>query len=156
MFNVVDLEETLKLENQFCFVLYALSRRVTSLYRPLLKPLGITYPQYLVMLVLWESHGEKTGRFSGSSIKYLCEKLHLDTGTLTPLLKRMEQQQLITRTRSVRDEREVVVALTEQGINLKEQAKSIPMTMLCQSKMPVDQVGPIQQQLVALLAAVDK
>lgn len=151
MFNTLDLNETLKLDNQICFVLYALSRKITGLYRPLLKPLGITYPQYLVLLVLWEAHDQAASGFKGVTIKALCERLHLDTGTLTPLLKRMEQHGLLSRVRGVTDEREVKVSLTDKGINLKERAKEIPMTMLCQSQLPIDKVGPLQAELRALL-----
>jgi DNA-binding MarR family transcriptional regulator len=154
VFNLIDADETLKLENQFCFVLYALSRQVTALYRPLLKPLGLTYPQYLVMLVLWEASAREDEHFAGLPVKGLCEKLLLDTGTLTPLLKRMEQQGLVTRQRSQEDEREVRVALTPQGRELKEQAKSIPMTLLCQSRLPLDRIGPLQAELKSLLGVM--
>jgi DNA-binding MarR family transcriptional regulator len=154
VFNLIDSDETLKLENQFCFVLYALSRQVTALYRPLLKPLGLTYPQYLVMLVLWEASRSDAAEFSGLPVKVLCDKLLLDTGTLTPLLKRMEQQGLVTRQRSQNDEREVLVALTQQGIDLKERAKTVPMTMLCQSRLPLDRLGPLQADLKSLLGMV--
>lgn len=154
MFNLVDADETLKLDNQFCFALYALSRKVTSLYRPLLKPLGLTYPQYLAMLVLWEQTDAASDQ-QGVSIKLLCEKLLLDTGTLTPLLKRMEQQGLLTRNRSQRDEREVLIRLTLKGVELKEQAKQVPFSMLCQSNLPIDKVGPLQQELRELLALTE-
>ncbi|MCG8673742.1 MAG: MarR family transcriptional regulator [Pseudomonadales bacterium] len=155
MFNLVNFDETLKLDNQFCFVLYALSRKITSLYRPLLKPLGLTYPQYLVMLLLWEAQradSSESKEQKGVSIKYLGERLYLDTGTLTPLLKRMESQGLLTRVRSQLDEREVLVTLTDAGIDLKERAKQIPMDLLCQSNMPLDKIGPLQSELKALLA----
>lgn len=153
MFNLINADDTLKLDNQFCFVLYALSRQVTALYRPLLKPLGLTYPQYLVMLVLWEAEGADVGELrEGIPVKALCSKLMLDTGTLTPLLKRMEQQGLIVRNRSRQDEREVRVMLTEAGQLMKDKAKDIPFTMLCQSRLPMDRVGPLQAELKALLA----
>ena len=149
MFNVIDADETLKLDNQFCFVLYALSRKITALYRPLLKPLGLTYPQCLVMLVLWEA--ARQADFAGIPVKVLCERLFLDTGTLTPLLKRMEQQKLLVRKRSKEDEREVYIKLTEAGLELKAQAQSVPMAMLCQSQLPLDKIGPLQSELKALL-----
>ena len=155
MFNLVDMDETLKLDNQFCFVLYALSRKVTALYRPLLKPLGLTYPQYLVMLVMWESRRDDSGSDQGVAIKSLCQRLQLDTGTLTPLLKRMESQGLVCRQRSARDEREVLVTLTDTGRDLKEQARAIPMSMLCQSHLPMDRVGPLQAELRELLEMMD-
>lgn len=153
MFNLIDSDETLKLDNQFCFAIYALSRKVTGLYRPLLKPLGLTYPQYLVLLVLWEEHSKSPEQ--GVNIKLLCERLMLDTGTLTPLLKRMEGQGVISRNRSAIDEREVLVALTEDGIALKEKAKHIPMTLMCQSNLPVDRVGPLLQELKQLLCVIE-
>ncbi|MBP3890544.1 MAG: MarR family transcriptional regulator [Solobacterium sp.] len=112
-------DEFLKLENQLCFPLYASARKVVNLYTPLLKPLGITYTQYLVFLVLWESPRQTVGE--------LCEKLHLDTGTLTPLLKKMETAGFITRARSSADERVVEIELSEKGKALKEQARDIPV-----------------------------
>lgn len=154
MFNLVDSDETLKLDNQFCFALYALSRKVTSLYRPLLKPLGLTYPQYLVMMVLWEQESASTDH-QGVSIKLLCEKLFLDTGTLTPLLKRMEQQGLLSRNRSKHDEREVLIRLTDKGVALKEDAKQVPINMLCQSNLPIDRIGPLQTELRELLSLTE-
>ena len=113
-----DYREAMKLQNQLCFPLYAAARRVTGLYTPYLKPLGLTYTQYLVLLVLWERDGLTVGE--------LCEKLMLDNGTLSPLLKKMEQAGYVTRARSRQDERVVVITLTEQGKALQEQAKDIP------------------------------
>ena len=103
--------EQLRLENQLCFPLYAASRAVTQKYTPYLKPLGITYTQYLVLLVLWETDGQR--------VSQLCEKLYLDSGTVTPLLKKMEQEDLVVRKRSSEDERVVIVSLTEKGSGLK-------------------------------------
>ena len=148
MFNLIDADETLKLDNQLCFALYALSRKMTSLYRPLLKELNITYPQYLVLMVLWEEAAEKP---AGVAIKHLCERLFLDTGTLTPLLKRLETNGFVSRQRSVNDEREVLIALTSEGVALKEKAAAIPMQMLCSGHIPFDKVGPLQQELRQLL-----
>ncbi len=110
--------EQLKLENQLCFPLYACSRRIVSRYAPLFKPLGITYTQYIVFLALWEEDGQSVGE--------LCRRLYLDSGTLTPLLKKMEEAGFLTRSRSSRDERVVLVTLTDKGRALKEQAKDIP------------------------------
>ena len=110
--------EILKLQNQVCFPLYAASRLVVQAYRPLLADLGLTYPQYLVMLVLWEQDGVSVG--------HLGERLYLDSGTLTPLLKRLEKQGLVERKRSVQDDRTVENFLTEEGKLLKEQAVGIP------------------------------
>ena len=108
----------LKLENQLCFPLYAAARKTTSLYTPFLKPLGLTYTQYIVFLILWE---EQT-----ASVRELCQKLFLDSGTLTPLLKKMEEAGYVTRSRCLRDERVVMVSLTEKGEKLREKAISIP------------------------------
>ena len=114
-----DYHEAMKLENQLCFPLYAAARRVTGLYTPHLKHLGLTYTQYIVFLVLWEKDGITVGE--------LCERLMLDNGTLSPLLKKMEQAGYVTRTRCAGDERVVVITLTEQGRALQEQAQDIPL-----------------------------
>lgn len=125
--------EQLKLDNQLCFLLYSSSRAMTKLYRPLLNELGLTYPQYLVMLVLWQSASES----KVCSIGDLCEALYLDTGTLTPLLKRLEQSHWISRQRASDDERRVDVHLTEQGLSLQKSAESIPEQMLCRAQAVV-------------------
>lgn len=114
----------LKLDQQICFPLYSVSRLVTKEYKPLLQKLGVTYPQYLVLLVLWEE-GE-------IPVKRISEKLFLGTNTLTPLLRRMESSGLIERNRSKLDERSVLISLTEYGENLKEQAKTIPSQLIDQ------------------------
>ena len=114
-----DKDAVLRLENQLCFPLYAAARKVTSLYTPYFKPLGLTYTQYIVLLVLWEQKKATVGE--------LCKKLWLDNGTLTPLLKKLEEKGLVTRTRSEEDERVVTVSITEEGEALKEQARSIPL-----------------------------
>ena len=110
--------EQLKLENQLCFPLYAAARAVVGKYGPLLKELGLTYTQYIVMMVLWEN--------DGVSVRSLGEKLHLDSGTLTPLLKKLESIGYVTRKRSEEDERVVLVSLTETGRGLKEKAAEVP------------------------------
>lgn len=115
--------DLLKLDNQLCFPLYALSRKVTAIYRPLLDKIGLTYPQYLVMMLLWENQK--------LTIKEIGEQLMLDTGTLTPLLKRMEQKKLLSRTRSMQDERIVEIEITPTGSNLKTAAAEIPTQMVC-------------------------
>jgi len=109
--------ERLKLENQLCFPLYAASRLVTKCYQPLLEELGLTYPQYLVLLVLWET--------DSVNLKVLSDKLHLQSNTLTPLLKRMEDTGLISRTRSQEDERSIIISLTDQGKLFKLKAPKI-------------------------------
>lgn len=113
-----DRDEQLRLDHQLCFPLYAAARKVTSLYTPYLKPLGITYTQYVVFLVLWEEDGQTVGE--------LGKRLYLDSGTLTPLLKKMEENGFVVRSRSPKDERVVTISLTEKGSALKEQAKEIP------------------------------
>ena len=108
----------LRLDSQLCFPLYACARKVTGAYGPMLKPLGLTYTQYLVMLALWENEKEKVGE--------LCHRLYLDCGTITPMLKKMEESGWLTRCRCKVDERCVYVALTEKGRALREQVKDIP------------------------------
>ncbi len=126
--------EQLRLENQLCFALYAASGLVTRAYRPLLEPLGLTYPQYLVMLVLWEQSPRNVGE--------LGEALDLDSGTLTPLLKRLEAAGLVSRTRDPADERRVQVAPTPQGLALRERAAAIPEALACALPMaPEDLMG---------------
>ena len=112
-------DEALKLQNQLCFPLYAASRKTVGLYTPYLKPLGLTYTQYIVFLVLWEK--------DGISVNEICERLMLDSGTITPLLKKLEKSGYIERVRSKQDERSVVVNLNEKGKELKEQVKDIPL-----------------------------
>ncbi len=112
------MHEQLRLKNQLCFPLYACARRITGLYSPFFKPLGITYTQYLVFLFLWEK--------DHVPLKEISDALYLDSGTLTPLLKKMEQEGYITRTRSREDERSVLISLTEKGRALEEKALHIP------------------------------
>lgn len=113
-----DYHEAMKLANQLCFPLYAASRIVVSLYTPRLKPLGLTYTQYIVFLVLWEKDGITVGE--------LCDRLMLDNGTLSPLLKKMQQAGYIERKRSEEDDRIVLITLTDEGRVLQEKAKDIP------------------------------
>ena len=114
-----DQDAVLLLENQLCFPLYAAARKVTGLYTPYFKPLGITYTQYIVLLVLWEKESATVGD--------LCKKLYLDNGTGTPLLKKLEERGYVRRTRSTEDERVVMITLTEEGRALKEEAANIPL-----------------------------
>lgn len=118
---------SLRLDDQLCFALYAASRAVTQTYQPHLQALGITYPQYLVMLVMWEHVGS-----AGVAVKTIGEKLMLDTGTLTPLLKRLEAAGLLTRQRDAADERVVRIRLTDQGQALRQQAETMRANMLCE------------------------
>lgn len=113
--------DLLTLDAQLCFPLYACSREIIKRYRPFLEPLNLTYTKYIVMLVLWEE--------DGLGLKDIGERLFLDSGTLTPLLKSLEEQGLITRARDARDERNVVVSLTSKGKGLKESAKEVPLKM---------------------------
>lgn len=125
------IEEHLKLENQLCFPVYAASRLITREYQPFLDELGITYPQYLVLLVLWEQ--------DKITVNEIRQKLILNTNTVTPLLQRMEGMELIQRTRSEEDERKVIVALTEKGKALQQQASTIPGRLIsCLSSEELD------------------
>ncbi len=113
----MEKNESLKLENQLCFPLYAASRMVTKCYQPILESLGITYPQYVVLMVLWEK--------DDINLSLLSEKLFLQSNTLTPLLKRMEMMGLISRKRSEKDERSITISLTKKGEKLKEEAPKL-------------------------------
>lgn len=132
-------DDALKLDNQLCFALYAASRAMMNTYRTLLDHLGLTFPQYLVMLVLWET-GEST-------VKDLGQALYLDSGTLSPLLKRLEAAGLIRRTRSTRDERAVEVSLTEAGQALKEQAFPVPGEFNCRVSLEANEFSQLREQL---------
>lgn len=136
--------KALKLSNQICFPLYVLSRQITALYRPHLEEIGLTYPQYLVMMVLWERE-EVT-------VKQLGELLWLDSGTLTPLLKRMEERGWVKRNRCEEDERVVNISLTQQGKDLEQKAASIPYAMQCKLDIGDEQLATLRLQLQNLLA----
>jgi len=132
----------LMLDNQLCFALYSTSLAMTKLYKPLLDALGLTYPQYLVMLVLWER--------DGLTVSALGERLYLDSGTLTPLLKRMEAAGWLVRQRSSDDERRVEVRLTEAGRTLKAEAASIPGCVVEATGCPIPDLMALTQQVQAL------
>jgi DNA-binding MarR family transcriptional regulator len=134
----------LKLENQLCFPFYAVSRQLTNVYQPYLQALGLTYPQYLVFLLLWE-HEQLT-------VKELGDKLLLDSGTLTPLLKRMEQRQWLSRRRDPRDERSVIIGLLPTGRALEEQARDIPVQLMAKTGLSLDELAALRTQLTQLLA----
>jgi len=142
----------LHIDNQFCFSLYSLSRRVTQGYTPLLKPLDLTYPQYLVLLVLWQAYEDNQ---KSISVSQLSHKLKLDTGTVTPLLKRMQSKDLLSRTRSTEDERIVMIALTTKGLLLRQQAKAIPQALLCQSNTEQQDIIALREQLQKMLKLLD-
>ena len=116
-----DYKEMMKLKNQLCFPLYAAAREIVGLYTPYLKPLGLTYTQYLVFLVLWEKDGITVGE--------ICEKLILDNGTLSPLLKKMEKDGFLKKARSKEDDRVVIVSLTEKGKEMQQKAKDVPKSV---------------------------
>jgi DNA-binding MarR family transcriptional regulator len=132
----------LKLDNQLCFALYSTSLAMTKLYKPLLDELGLTYPQYLAMLVLWEQ--------DGLMVSEIGERLYLDSGTLTPLLKRMEAAGLITRIRAVEDERRVHITLTAAGRKLKSRAAKIPGCILEASQCSIPELTTLTRQMQAL------
>lgn len=126
-----------------CFAIYACSREMTKLYRPLLDEVGLTYPQYLVMLVLWEEES--------ATVKQLGERLYLDSGTLTPLLKRLEQAGFVSRERSREDERVMVISLTEEGAALKTRANKIPRELLCKSNLNPEEFMRLKGEFENLL-----
>lgn len=139
----------LYLENQLCFPLYAASRLTTKLYAPILKELDLTYPQYLVLMVLWQDGAQ--------SVNTLGARLLLESNTLTPLLKRMEQKKLIQRTRSKEDERSVRIELTKDGFNLKERALEIPEKIISSFNNPeieTSELKAFQQTLWKLVRAL--
>lgn len=140
--------EELKLADQLCFPLYALSRQFTSLYRPLLAKIGLTYPQYLVMLVLWEQEP--------LSVKKLGEALRLDSGTLTPLLKRLEEKKFLLRTRSSTDERMLLITLTPGGRKLSQRAAFIPRELMCALEITEQEANSLRNELRRLLFITDK
>ncbi|MFD3617154.1 MarR family winged helix-turn-helix transcriptional regulator [Streptomyces sp. NPDC058676] len=133
------VEGSLLLDDQLCFALYAAQRAVTAAYRPLLEDLGLTYPQYLVLLVLWE-RGEIT-------IKELSGALRLDYGTLSPLLKRLESAGLVRRERAANDERSVLVACTGRGEELRERAAPVPGALLTATELDGAEVARLREEL---------
>lgn len=132
------------LDNQVCFALYSTSLAMTKLYKPLLDAIGLTYPQYLVMLVLWEQ--------DGPTVSELGERLFLDSGTLTPLLKRLEASCLVARQRDPQDERRVRITLTPQGRALRDDAESVPACVLRSSRAALPELQALTRQLQALRA----
>jgi DNA-binding MarR family transcriptional regulator len=137
--NTPDIYEQLLLDNQICFALHSTSLLMTKVYKPLLQALGLTYPQYLAMMVLWQKDGLTVGEISS--------QLLTDPGSLTPLLKRLEVEGLLTRTRSREDERVVIVELTEQGRALRDKARSIPQCILAASGQTLEHLQKLQAEL---------
>jgi DNA-binding MarR family transcriptional regulator len=139
MARTIDPDQALLLDNQLCFALYSTSLAMTKLYKPLLDELGLTYPQYLVMLVLWER--------DGLMVSELGERLFLDSGTLTPLLKRLESAGLIARIRAVEDERRVQITLTAAGRKLKAKAQKVPGCILSASQCSIPELVQLTTQI---------
>jgi MarR family transcriptional regulator, organic hydroperoxide resistance regulator len=142
MASRIDSDPALLLDNQLCFALYSTSLAMTKLYKPLLDELGLTYPQYLVMLVLWEK--------DGPMVSELGERLYLDSGTLTPLLKRLEAAGFIARMRDTQDERRVHITLTAAGRKLKAKAQKIPGCVRTASQCSLGELMQLKQQLRGL------
>ena len=138
----------LQLDGQICFPLYACARKVISAYGPLLKPLGLTYTQYITMMVLWE-HKSVT-------VKELGKALYLDSGTLTPLLKKLEEKGLVTRRRSDEDERNLIVTLTDAGDALKDDALHIPSEMAKYVRLNLPEIMEMHRSMYKLLEEVEK
>jgi MarR family transcriptional regulator, organic hydroperoxide resistance regulator len=134
--------EALKLDNQLCFAIYSASLAMGKYYKPLLKKLGLTYPQYLIMMVLWEQEGITSTE--------LGKKLQQELGALSPVIRRMENQGLLTRQRSPGDDRKIKLLLTAQGRTLQQQAESVPHTTLCASGLSAEQAMALKQQLDTL------
>lgn len=143
--------DSLKLDSQLCFKLYAASRAVIRGYKPMLDQLGLTYPQYLAMLVLWEWQENPPEQ---PTVKALGERLLLDSGTLTPLLKRLEQLDLVQRQRSARDEREVHLSLSAAGRALREQVGPLKARLLCDSGVDLDRLASLRDGLDHLLGQI--
>lgn len=141
------MSDQLKLTNQVCFPVYTLAKEVISLYRPILKKLDLTYPQYLVMLVLWEEGGQ--------SVSEIGSKLNLDSGTLTPLLKRLEHKKLIERKREITDERVVKINLTELGENIQEKAECVPGQIMTSLNISVDKLTELKNIIEHILNQIN-
>jgi DNA-binding MarR family transcriptional regulator len=134
--------DLLRLDRQLCFALYASSLAMTKVYKPLLDDLGLTYPQFLVMMALWERDHRGVGE--------LGEQLFLDSGTLTPLLKRMESSGLVARARAKDDERRVLVTLTPAGVALRAKAEHVPLEIACAVQAPADDIVDLRERLHGL------
>lgn len=142
MRSAPTLDDMLKLDNQLCFAVYSTSLAMTRLYKPMLEKLQLTYPQYLVMLALWERDGEM--------VSELGERLSLDSGTLTPLLKRLEANGYLTRMRDAADERRVRITLTAAGRRLKARAADVPACLMAAAQCSVPELIALTQQIQTL------
>lgn len=141
------MKDVLKLENQICFPIYALAREIISQYRPFLNELDITYPQYLVMMILWDNEPQTVNRIG--------EKLNLDSGTLTPLLKRLEAKKLISRKRKPTDERVVEISLTKTGKTLKLKAEEIPLKVVEKTGVSVEDLLELKEITLKILNKIN-
>ncbi|WP_433425173.1 MarR family winged helix-turn-helix transcriptional regulator [Microtetraspora malaysiensis] len=147
MTGFADIPDPLSLERQVCFALSVASRNVIAVYRPLLEPMGLTHPQYLVMLALWEH--------APLAVKDLSRMLQLDPGTLSPLLKRLEAAGLVRRERDPEDERALAVVLTEAGRDLRSDAKGIPPAIVARLGMGLDELQHLHESLMRVIAAAN-
>lgn len=139
--------DLLRLDNQLCFALYAATRAMSKTYRLRLEPMGLTYPQYLVLIVLWER--------DGITVSEVGEKLMLDSGTLTPLIKRLEGMEIVRRQRNKNDEREVLVFLTEKGLALRDEALDARRFVACRLNMSEDEIAVMRADLMSLIEQLD-
>lgn len=143
-----DKYECLKLENQLCFPLYACSKEVIRKYKPLLDALDLTYTQYIAMMVLWE-YGEM-------NVKDLGKKLFLDSGTLTPVLKKLESKGYLSRERSKRDERNLIVTITDEGMKLRDRAVQVPGQIACCITLSEEESVQLYKLLYKVLGQINK
>ena len=141
-------EDKLKLDNQLCFAVYVASKEIIKQYKPFLDPLGLTYTQYITLLALWEK--------SDISVKELGQRLFLDSGTLTPLLKKLEAMNLIERVRSSYDERQIIVSLTKKGLDLKKEVIDIPDKIICSTNLNIENAVSLKKHLDILLGGMCK
>ena len=141
-------EDKLKLDNQLCFAVYVASKEIIKQYKPFLDPLGLTYTQYITLLALWEK--------SDISVKELGQRLFLDSGTLTPLLKKLEAMNLIERVRSSDDERLIIVSLTKKGLDLKKEVIDIPDEIICSTNLNIENAVSLKKHLDILLGGMCK
>lgn len=141
-------DQMLKLDNQLCFALYVCSKEIIRKYKPILDPLGITYTGYITMLALWEK--------DDITVKELGKKLYLDSGTLTPLLKKLESSGFIERSRSQSDERNVFIKLTEEGRNLKSKAEHVPQDLICSTDLNMDNAAKLLSRLHILMEQIQE
>ena len=139
---VSDPYESLKLGNQLCFAIYSAAHAFSGAYKPMLEPLGLTYPQYLVLMVLWEK--------DGLTVKEIGERLHLDSGTLTPVLKRLEKGGYVRRRRNPSDERELCVELTEAGLAVRDKALAARNNLVCSSGRSENQIQELKRSVLEM------